>query len=152
MGSFGLEAAASRKAGGIVLAAGGDRSCCMTCSSVAWAAWRRRTGARCGGRPNGSSAPDLKGLFLRALLVSAPSWIRSGRLVWPEVVLSTGGYPCPTVAATLSTTLLATFSFFKAALRYIHPSLTCPSRVKTQKLRLGRRQHSGVASSLEAPP
>jgi hypothetical protein len=63
--------------------------------------------------------------------------IRSGGLVWPEVVLWTGGNPWPTMAATLSTTLLAAFSFFKATSRYTHPSLSCPSmRAQSELLHL----------------
>jgi hypothetical protein len=62
------------------------------------------------------------------------------------------GKPLADGAATKSSTLLAPISFLKAISRYSFPSLSCLSRVKTQKPRLGRRRRSGVVPFLKAPP
>jgi hypothetical protein len=110
-----------------------------------------RRGARWGCRPDGPPPPDLKRFLLHVLLVLLPGpgvALVGGRCGWwqdsvPGETLGRRRRPWCRWRRGCS---------FMAMLRYIPPSLSRLSRVKTQKLWLGRRRRSSVVPFLEAPP
>jgi hypothetical protein len=114
-----------------------------------WRAW-----AWCGGRPVGHLASDLK-MAAPPCVVCLP--FQLGISFWRLVcVVGRGaldwGNPRPTVVVTTSKMLPASFSFLKAATRFIFFLPDIPILGECPKPGFGWRHRSGVIPSLEAPP